>query len=424
MYKQKRIPLYIQILIGMAAGILTGILFSQLGLNKTVIFWIKPFGDMFIRLLKLVAVPLVIFSLLKGVGNLSDISRLSKMGIKTIVIYLATTISAVCIGLALAFLIKPGNNIDEEKSAQLQQIYQNAVIQKHETATIIQEKAPLEFLTDIVPDNLIAAMGNNGNMLQIILISLLIGIAVVLCGKEQMEPFMKLIDALDTLILKTVDIIMKFAPIGVFALMSGIIADTSGNLSILNALGIYALTVIAGLSILIFIFYPTLIHCFTRIKVKQFFKAMPSVQLLAFSTSSSAATLPLTMEKVEKELNISNRITSFVLPVGVTINMDGTSCYQAIAAIFIAQVMGIDLDWTEILTLIATTTVSSIGTPGIPGGSVVILMMVLASIGVPPEGMALILGIDRPLDMMRTVVNVTGDATVASIIAAGEPTEP
>ncbi len=424
MYKQKRIPLYIQILIGMAAGILTGILFSQLGLNKTVIFWIKPFGDMFIRLLKLVAVPLVIFSLLKGVGNLSDISRLSRMGIKTIVIYLATTISAVCIGLALAFLIKPGNNIDEEKSAQLQQIYQNAVTQKHETATIIQEKAPLEFLTDIVPDNLIAAMGNNGNMLQIILISLLIGIAVVLCGKKKMEPFMKLIDALDTLILKTVDIIMKFAPIGVFALMSGIIADTSGNLSILNALGIYALTVIAGLSILIFIFYPTLIHCFTRIKVKQFFKAMPSVQLLAFSTSSSAATLPLTMEKVEKELNIPNRITSFVLPVGVTINMDGTSCYQAIAAIFIAQVMGIDLGWTEILTLIATTTVSSIGTPGIPGGSVVILMMVLASIGVPPEGMALILGIDRPLDMMRTVVNVTGDATVASIIAAGEPTEP
>lgn len=379
---------------------------------------------MFIRLLKLVAVPLVIFSLLKGVGNLSDISRLSKMGIKTIVIYLATTISAVCIGLALAFLIKPGNNIDEEKSAQLQQIYQNAVTQKHETTTIIQEKAPLEFLTDIVPDNLIAAMGNNGNMLQIILISLLIGIAVVLCGKKKMEPFMKLIDALDTLILKTVDIIMKFAPIGVFALMSGIIADTSGNLSILNALGIYALTVIAGLSILIFIFYPTLIHCFTRIKVKQFFKAMPSVQLLAFSTSSSAATLPLTMEKVEKELNIPNRITSFVLPVGVTINMDGTSCYQAIAAIFIAQVMGIDLGWTEILTLIATTTVSSIGTPGIPGGSVVILMMVLASIGVPPEGMALILGIDRPLDMMRTVVNVTGDATVASIIAAGEPTEP
>ncbi len=424
MYKQKRFPLYIQILIGMAAGILTGILLSRLGLNKAVIFWIKPFGDMFIRLLKLVAVPLVIFSLLKGVGNLSDISRLSRMGIKTIAIYLATTIAAICIGLGLALLVKPGNSIDGEKSAQLQQIYQNAVTQKHESATVIQEKAPLEFLTDIVPDNLIAAMGNNGNMLQIILISLLIGVAVVLCGKEKMESFMKLIDALDTLILKTVDIIMKFAPIGVFALMSGIIADTSGNLSILSALGIYALTVIAGLSILIFIFYPTLIHCFTRIKVKQFFKAMPSVQLLAFSTSSSAATLPLTMEKVEKELDIPNKITSFVLPVGVTINMDGTSCYQAIAAIFIAQVMGIDLGWTEILTLIATTTVSSIGTPGIPGGSVVILMMVLASIGVPPEGMALILGIDRPLDMMRTVANVTGDATVASIIAAGEPTEP
>ena len=232
---------------------------------------------------------------------------------------------------------------------------------------------------------------------------------------------MKLIDALDTLILKTVDLIMLFAPIGVFALMSGIIADSSGNLSILSALGIYALTVIAGLVILITLFYPTLIHLFTRVPVKKFFQAMMPVQLLAFSTSSSAATLPLTMEKVEKDLKIPNEVTSFVLPVGVTINMDGTSCYQAIAAIFIAQVMGIELGWTELLTLIATTTISSIGTPGIPGGSVVILIMVLASIGVPPEGMALILGIDRPLDMMRTVVNVTGDATVASIIAAGEP---
>lgn len=424
MLNSKKLPLYIQILIGMIAGILVGILFSQLGLNKTVILWIKPFGDAFIRLLKLVAVPLVIFSLLKGIGNLSDISKLSKMGVKTIIIYMATTIVAVCIGLGLAFLIKPGNSMNPEKSYQLQQSYQNIVSLKNETATIMQEKGPLDFLTDIIPDNLIATMGNNGNMLQIIFISLLIGTAVVLCGKKKMEPFMKLIDTLDFLILKTVDIIMKFAPIGVFSLMSGIIADTSGNLSVLNALGIYALTVIAGLSILIFLFYPTLIHLFTRISVKQFFKAMPSVQLLAFSTSSSAATLPLTMEKVEKELNIPNEITSFVLPVGVTINMDGTSCYQAIAAIFIAQVMGIDLGWTEILTLIATTTISSIGTPGIPGGSVVILMMVLSSIGIPPEGMALILGIDRPLDMMRTVVNVTGDATVASIIAAGEPEKP
>ncbi|HIU54752.1 MAG TPA: dicarboxylate/amino acid:cation symporter [Candidatus Gallibacteroides avistercoris] len=421
MSRRKKLPLYIQILIGMAAGIVAGILLTQLGLNRIVIFWIKPFGDIFINLLKLVAVPLVIFSLLKGIGNLSDISRLSQMGIKTIAIYLATTIAAVCLGLGLALLIQPGNSLAPEDSAQLQQTYQNVVSQQNESATALQEKGPLEFLTSIVPDNIVAAMGNNGNMLQIIFISILTGIAIVLCGKEKMAPFMKLIDALDTLILKTVDLIMLFAPIGVFALMSGIIADSSGNLSILGALGIYALTVIAGLVILITLFYPALIHLFTRVPVKKFFQAMMPVQLLAFSTSSSAATLPLTMEKVEKDLKIPNEVTSFVLPVGVTINMDGTSCYQAIAAIFIAQVMGIELGWIEILTLIATTTISSIGTPGIPGGSVVILIMVLASIGVPPEGMALILGIDRPLDMMRTVVNVTGDATVASIIAAGEP---
>ena len=421
MSRRKKLPLYIQILIGMAAGIVAGLLLSQLGLNRIVILWIKPFGDIFINLLKLVAVPLVIFSLLKGIGNLSDISRLSRMGIKTIAIYLATTIAAVCLGLGLALLIQPGNSLTPEDSAQLQQAYQNVVSQQNESATVLQEKGPLEFLTNIVPNNIVAAMGNNGNMLQIIFISILTGIAIVLCGKEKMAPFMKLIDALDTLILKTVDLIMLFAPIGVFALMSGIIADSSGNLSILGALGIYALTVIAGLVILITLFYPTLIHLFTRVPVKKFFQAMMPVQLLAFSTSSSAATLPLTMEKVEKDLKIPNEVTSFVLPVGVTINMDGTSCYQAIAAIFIAQVMGIELGWIEILTLIATTTISSIGTPGIPGGSVVILIMVLASIGVPPEGMALILGIDRPLDMMRTVVNVTGDATVASIIAAGEP---
>ncbi len=420
MQNWKQIPLYIQILIGMAAGILIGIFFTHFGYKAFIIDWIKPFGDIFIRLLKLVAVPLVVFSLLKGIGNLSDISKLSRIGIKTIAIYLGTTIAAVCIGLGLAFLIKPGSGIDTAKSAQLQQTYLNAISQKSEAAADMQNNGPLEFLINIVPDNLLSALGNNGNMLQIIFISILIGVAIVLCGKDKMKPFMKLIDSLDLLILKLVDIIMRFAPIGVLALMSGLIADASGDLSLLNALGIYALTVILGLLILIFIFYPTLIHFFTRVTVKKFFTAMPSVQLLAFSTSSSAATLPLTMEKVENELKIPNEIASFVLPVGVTINMDGTSCYQAIAAIFIAQVMGVDLGWAEIMTLIATTTISSIGTPAIPGGSVVILMMVLSSIGVPPEGMALILGIDRPLDMMRTVVNVTGDATVASIIAAGE----
>ena len=253
-------------------------------------------------------------------------------------------------------------------------------------------------------------------MLQVIFFAIFFGIAAISLPKEKTKAVLKVVDSLYDIILKMVDYIIRFAPYGVFALMAALVADNSSNLSIFAALGMYTLTVIAGLLLLIFVFYPLLIHLFTRIQTKHFIRSMYPVQLLAFTTSSSAATLPLNMETTERDLGISKEITSFVLPVGTTINMDGTSCYQAIAVVFIAQVMHIHLGWSELIAIVLLTTISSIGTPAIPGGSYVILTMVLSSVGIPADGLALILGVDRPLDMLRTSVNVTGDATVASII--------
>ena len=212
---------------------------------------------------------------------------------------------------------------------------------------------------------------------------------------------------------------MAFAPIGVFALMAALIVDYAGDAGIFSALGLYALTVVLALAVIIVFIYPFIMRVFGKRTVKQFFNAAAPVQMLAFTTSSSAATLPLTMERTQKHLGVSEEVSSFVLPVGVTINMDGTSCYQAVAAVFLAQVLGLDLTFGQMLLILATATISSIGTPGIPGGSIVMLMIVLDSVGIPIEGLALILGIDRPLDMLRTMVNVTGDMTVSCVVDEG-----
>lgn len=412
----KSIPLYTKILIGMALGIVIGLIATNTGCDKVITNWIKPFGDIFMRLLKLIAIPLILISLLKGVGNLNNIRSLSTIGVRTMLIYICTTVIAILLGLGLVELFAPGKMVSPDSAAQLQSIYEQSTIQKQQIAQTISNQSPLQPLVDIFPDNMMGAMSTNSNMLQVIFIAIILGIAILLVGKERSAPVIKLVDSLDAIVLKVVDIIMVYAPIGVFALMSAMVVDSAGDFSLLGALGYYALTVILGLLMMIFIVYPTLLKIFTKSSLRHFFRSMMPVQLLAFSTSSSAATLPLTMETVETKLGVSNRTASFVLPVGVTINMDGTSCYQAIAAVFIAQVLGIDLGWQELLVLVATTTISSIGTPGVPGGSIVILVMVLGSVGIPAEGLALILGMDRPLDMLRTVVNVTGDATVATIV--------
>ncbi len=400
----------------MIAGIATGMLFISFGQGEVVQLWIKPWGNIFIRMLQLIAVPLVLVSLIKGVTGIEDIRRFSQIGLKALLIYMSTTVCAILVGLALVLSVKPGNFVDAAVASQMKESYQHVVNEKMSAAESTSEQGPLSFLNDIVPDNLFAASSNNSKMLQVIFFAIFFGIAAISLPKEKTKAVLKVVDSLYDIILKMVDYIIRFAPYGVFALMAALVADNSSNLSIFAALGMYTLTVIAGLLLLIFVFYPLLIHLFTRIQTKHFIRNMYPVQLLAFTTSSSAATLPLNMETTERDLGISKEITSFVLPVGTTINMDGTSCYQAIAVVFIAQVMHIHLGWSELIAIVLLTTISSIGTPAIPGGSYVILTMVLSSVGIPADGLALILGVDRPLDMLRTSVNVTGDATVASII--------
>ena len=400
----------------MIAGIATGMLFISFGQGEVVQLWIKPWGNILIRMLQLIAVPLVLVSLIKGVTGIEDIRRFSQIGLKALLIYMSTTVCAILVGLALVLSVKPGNFVDAAVASQMKESYQHVVNEKMSAAESTSEQGPLSFLNDIVPDNLFAASSNNSKMLQVIFFAIFFGIAAISLPKEKTKAVLKVVDSLYDIILKMVDYIIRFAPYGVFALMAALVADNSSNLSIFAALGMYTLTVIAGLLLLIFVFYPLLVHLFTRIQTKHFIRSMYPVQLLAFTTSSSAATLPLNMETTERDLGISKEITSFVLPVGTTINMDGTSCYQAIAVVFIAQVMHIHLGWSELIAIVLLTTISSIGTPAIPGGSYVILTMVLSSVGIPADGLALILGVDRPLDMLRTSVNVTGDATVASII--------
>lgn len=411
-------PLYLKIILGMFLGVLFGLLAVSFGLDKFTNDWIKPWGTIFLRLLKMVAVPLVFVSLIKGIGGLSNIQQLSRIGFKTLFYYIMTTIVAISIGVLFVNIIRPGDSFPKEKSKELLQQYSHNVAEKQSLA--INDDSPLRMIVDMVPDNVLSACTNNSQMLQIIFFAILFGIAIVSIEDDKMKYVKGFFDGINDIILKIIDYIMLTAPYGVFALIASLLVDYSGDKQLFISLGLYAITVILGLGSMIFIIYPLVIHFFTPIKYRDFIKTMIPVQMLAFSTSSSAATLPLNLKQVTQGLKVPSNISNFVLPVGVTINMDGTSCYQAIAAIFIAQVFNIDLSIGQTLTIILTATISSIGTPGIPGGSIVMLIVVLTSVGIPIEGIALILGIDRPLDMLRTVVNVTGDACVASVVAKSE----
>ncbi|MFI3299191.1 MAG: dicarboxylate/amino acid:cation symporter [Rikenellaceae bacterium] len=413
----RKIPLYIKILLGMILGIICGFIFVKCGVTPEFISdWVTPFGDIFMRALKLIAVPLVFCSLVLGIGSLGDMASLSHLGMRTLGLYVCTTVAAVTLGVVLVLSINPGSVVDTSTRERLTVEYSSVVESSQHSSEALSESSPLQFFVDMVPENITAAFSNNSSILQVIVVALLMGIAVLMIGKERSEPFLKLAESVNSLILKIIDMIMAYAPIGVFAIMAALIVSNSGDTTLLSALGLYCLTVIIGLVTLILVFYPLLMKLLTGRSLKDFYRAVWPVQLLGFTTSSSAATLPLTMKQATEGLGISRQTAGFVLPVGVTINMDGTSLYQAVAAIFIAEVFGVDLSFVDILTIIGTTTISSIGTPGIPGGSVVVLVMVLWSVGIPAEGLALIIGMDRPLDMLRTVVNVTGDITVASIV--------
>lgn len=421
----KKLALHWQILIGMVAGVLFAFLMINFTWGKEfIVDWIKPFGTIFINALKLIAVPLILASLIKGVSDLKDISKLSKMGGRTIGMYILTTVIAVSIGLAIVNIIKPGESIAEETRNQLVESYSADASSKIQAAEKQKEAGPLQALEDLVPSNIFAAASDNGNMLQVIFFAIIFGIGLILIPIEKSTPVKDFFDGFNEVILKLIDLIMLTAPYGVFALLAALVVEApSADLFI--ALLWYALSVILGLMLMISI-YISIVWIFTKKSPKFFLNGIMPAQLLAFSTSSSAATLPVTMERVEEHLGVDSEVTSFVLPIGATINMDGTSLYQAVAAVFIAQAFGMDLSLTAQLGIIVTATLASIGSAAVPGAGMVMLVIVLAQAGIPEAGLALIFAVDRPLDMCRTTVNVTGDACVSMIIAKsvgklGEP---
>jgi proton glutamate symport protein len=413
----KKIPLYVKIIAGMALGVIFAVVAIQFegGVQFTK-DWIKPFGTIFINLLKLIAVPLILASLVKGVSDLKDISKLSKIGLRAIGLYLFTTVFAVCLGLVIVNIFQPGKAIGPETRARMLETYSADAGKQQEEALKQKGGGPLKFLEDIVPDNIVKAASTNTTMLQVIFFALFLGVALILIPADRARPVKDFFDGFNDVILKMIDLIMLAAPYGVFALMAALVAESPG-FEIFKALGWYAITVLTGLFILILVFYPVLISLWAKRNPVKFIRQISPAQLLAFSTSSSAATLPVTMEVVEKNVGVDNEVSSFVLPIGATVNMDGTSLYQAVAAVFIAQAFGMELSLTTQLGIILTATLASIGSAAVPSAGMVMLVIVLSQAGIPEAGLALIFAVDRPLDMVRTVANVTSDCTAATIIA-------
>ena len=414
----------------MILGLVFGFIMLQIGGKDFTTDWIKPIGSIFVKLLKLIAIPLILASLIKGISDLQDISKFKNIGLKTILIYIGTTVIAISIGLLLVNTFNPGSGVSEETITKLTNTYAtNSSVQgKILEASKQKESGPLQFLEDMVPDNAFAALSDNSLMLQVIFFSIFLGIAMLLIGEKKSKSLKGLFDSLNDVVLKMVDLIMLTAPVAVFALLANVVVS-SDDPDILLALVKYAGVVVLGLALMI-VFYCILVATITRKSPFWFLKQISPAQLLAFSTSSSAATLPVTMERVEEHIGVDKEVSSFVLPVGATINMDGTSLYQAVAAVFIFQALGLDLTFADQLTIVLTALLASIGSAAVPGAGMVMLVIVLESVGMPAEllpiGLALIFAVDRPLDMCRTVVNVTGDATVSMMVAKsvgklGEP---
>lgn len=417
--------LHWQIIIGMVLGLIWGLFSSVSGLNEFTSDYVRPFGTIFITMLKLIAVPLVLASLVVGISSLNDMTKLSRMGGKTVGIYMVTTVFAITIGLTVVNVVQPGYSLPEDTQTSLMESYSDNVEDRGEAAQMVTERNLLDFLVDVVPENFVNAASDNSNMLQIVFVAILLGVGIISIPIQKGAVLIDFFDSLNEVIIKIVDFIMKTAPYGVFALMAVVIVDLAGDdlgqaLNLLWALGWYSFAVLLGLILHVLLVYSILFKIFSNMKLKDFFKAIQPAILLGFSTSSSVATLPVTMERVEKNLGVGDEVSSFVLPVGATINMDGTSLYQAVAAVFIAQAVGIDLTIAQQLTIVLTATLASIGAAGVPGAGIIMLVIVLQAIEVPIEGIALILGVDRILDMCRTAVNVTGDAAVSVAVAHTE----
>lgn len=422
----KKIPLHTRIIIGLVLGLIFGLVVIKTEMSPDfTIDYIKPIGTIFINALKMIAVPLVLASLIVGVSNLGDITKLGRIGGKTIGAYMITTVIAVSVGLVLVNVFAPGKSLPTETRERLMEQFDDVVGDKSSQAAELQEQSPLKPLVDMVPENVFLAATDNGSMLQVVFFAIIVGIALLEIPKSKASPVIAFFDGLNDVIIKIVGYIMLIAPYGVFALMASLIVEIAGDnpdsaIELLLALLKYSLLVVAGLLLMVIIVYPMILKLFTKVKYKDFFQALRPAQLLAFSTSSSSATLPVTMKQVEEEIGVSEEVSSFVLPLGATINMDGTCLYQGVAAVFIAQALGLDLTLSQQLMIVLTATLASIGTAGVPGAGLIMLLIVLESIGVPSAGLALILAPDRILDMFRTVVNVTGDATVCTVVASTE----
>ena len=415
----KKLALHWKILLGMLAGVLFALLLTNFDWGALFIGdWIKPFGTIFISSLKLIAIPLILAALIKGIADLKDISSLSKMGVCTIFTYVVTTVIAVSIGLTVVSLIQPGKTINDDTRTELIEAYGGDADAKLQAAQAQRESGPLQALIDLVPSNIVSAASSNRNMLQVIFFAVFFGICLILIPEEKAKTVKDFFEGLNEVILKMVDLIMLAAPFGVFALMAALVVEAPSP-DLFAALAMYGMSVVFGLLLMV-VFYIVLVKVFTKKSPKFFLQGIAPAQLLAFSTSSSAATLPVTMERVTEHLGVEEEVSSFVLPIGATINMDGTSLYQAVAAVFIAQAFGMDLSFGTQLGIIATATLASIGSAAVPGAGMVMLVGVLGYAGIPEAGLALIFAVDRPLDMCRTVINVTGDATVSMLVAKSQ----
>ncbi len=404
----KKIKLHTKIFIGLILGVAVGLIFGE---KATII---EPVGTIFLRLITMIVVPLVFVSLMLGTASLGDIRKLGRIGAKTAVYFVITTVIAICIGLILANIVKPGEGLKEDVKTELYKNYESSAqvgIQK------MEEKPTLvEMLVNTVPTNPIKAL-IEGNMLQVIFLALLFGVVLTLIKKEKTKTLIEFLDALNDAIIQVVHIAMKLAPYGVLALIAAVIGKYGVN--ILITLLKYSLVVLGGLFIYTFSINSLSVSILGRTNPLRFFSAIKEAMVIAFSTSSSNAALPVAMESVG-HLGVSREYSSFIIPLGATINMDGTALYQGIAAVFIAQIYGIPLGTVDQITIVLMAVLSSIGAAGVPSAGIITLAMVLKQIGVPLEGIALILGVDRFLDMCRTATNIIGDMACSVVIQGSE----
>jgi Na+/H+-dicarboxylate symporter len=461
MERMRKLPLHIKILIGLFLGIIWAVISAVFGFSKFTADWIAPFGEVFIRVLTMIAVPLVLFSIIQGITSLSDTRRLGILGLKTLSVYLVTTLSAIIIGLVLVNTFKPGVHIDENQrivnrmayelwvertpgvdklddadylnntqyidyqvdaNRRLQEVDEESGLKSKISETNKRkESSPLIFIVDMVPSNVFASL-SEGKMLQVIFFAIFTGVIIVMLPREKVEMVIQFVDGANAIFIRMVEVVMLGAPFFVFALMAGKVSELAGDdlgavQEIFKALGFYSLVVVIGLALMIFIFYPTVVRLINKnMKYRHFFRSISPAQFLAFSTSSSAATLPVTMECVTDNLKVKPEIASFVLPIGATVNMDGTSLYQSVAVVFLAQFHLIDLSLSQQMIIVITATLASIGSAAVPSAGLIMLIIVLQSVGLNPAWIAIIFPVDRILDMCRTVVNVTGDASVSTIV--------